>query len=194
MTPSNSACIAHFSPSARRKFALLPRERAAGFSLVEVALSLGIISFAFVGIVGLLPIGLNVSWQASDATVRAQIVQEVISEVQQTDFSVLTDATAKSSTDFFLSPPAANAPFYFDDQGNRITSAGAISSGNFIYEAGYAVTPVTTLPAGFSTQRLATITVCLLNSKARRTNFTEKDQTKNPDSKKYIVLLPDNGR
>lgn len=190
MTPFTPPCGARFAPPARRK----PSATTEGFSLIEVALSLGIVAFAFIGVVGLLPVGLNVSWQATDATVRAQIVQKVVSEVQQTDFSVLTDATAKISTDFSLSPPAANAPLYFDDQGNRITSAGAISSGNFIYEAGYAVAPITVLPAGAATRRLATVTVCLLNSKARRTNFTEKDQTKNPDSKKYIVLVSDNGR
>jgi uncharacterized protein (TIGR02598 family) len=173
-------------------------KNATAFTLIEVALSLGIISFAFVGVLGLLPVGLDVSRKAIDATIGAQIAQKLITEVQQTDFSLLTDSNTKFSTDFLLTAPlaaqAANAPSYFDDQGNKITDPSAISNGNFVYQAGFVVEPTTTLPDVGPTEKLATVTICLLNAKAHRTNLTEKDLKKNPDAKKYVVLIPDNGR
>jgi uncharacterized protein (TIGR02598 family) len=79
--------------------------RAAGFSLVEVALSLGIIAVAFVPLLGLLPLGLDVSRRAIDTTIGAQIAQQLRTEAQQTDFSALPALADASHT----------APSYFDE-------------------------------------------------------------------------------
>jgi len=150
-----------------------------GFTLVEVVLAIGIIAFAFVPLVALLPIGLGVSRQAIDTTVQAQIAQQLITEAQQTDFSLLTN----------LQNDSVNKPYYFDDQGNK-SSASATP----IYKAIIGVQTSTVLPSSpVPTNKLATVTICILSLTANQTS-RETDLTKNPDAKKYTVLIPDNGR
>jgi uncharacterized protein (TIGR02598 family) len=152
--------------------------RPRGFSLVEVVLALGIITFAFVPLLGMLPLGLDFSRQAIDTTVAAQIAQQLTTEAQQTDFSRLPELATASVAD----------PFYFDDQGNKTADIpGAI------YKAVYDISPSTELPDNVSTGKLATVTICILNTKANRTS-QEADLIKNPDSRKIIALIPDNGR
>lgn len=164
-----------------------PREPAAGmkhgascrgFSLVEVVIAIGVIAFAFIPMVGMLPMGLNLSKQAIDTTVEAQIAQRLTAEVQQTDFSRLDELAASSIT----------SPYYFDDQGNKVADPA-----NAIYQAIFAISTSTTLPNAVATQKLATVTLCVLNTKSNRTS-QEQDLTRNPDSKKISLLVPDNGR
>jgi hypothetical protein len=49
-----------------------------GFSLVEVVLALGVISFAIVAILGVIPIGLRTGHSAQDETRAAQIAENVL--------------------------------------------------------------------------------------------------------------------
>ncbi|MGB8354705.1 MAG: Verru_Chthon cassette protein B [Chthoniobacteraceae bacterium] len=168
-----------------RSIGTLPsRRNAAAFTLVEVVMAIGIIAFAFIPLVGLLPVGLDMSRRAIDTTVQSQIVQQLSTEAQQSDFSTLSTLASNSTT----------TPYYFDDQGSKATN-----SANQIYEAVYSValnsgTVSTALPGQVTTQKLATVTICVLNQKSGRTNFTQADLTKNPDSRKFTLLIPDNGR
>src|SRR3954464_1029271 len=61
------------------------------FSLIEVVLAVGVVAFAFVAILGLIPAGMSQFRQAIDTSVCAQIAQRIINEAQQTDFTVLID-------------------------------------------------------------------------------------------------------
>ena len=88
-----------------------PTDRA--FSLIEVALALGIVAFAFTALMGMLPIGLGLFRSATDTSVATRIVQNVAGDLQQADFD--TFATADGRT------------FYYDEQGTVQASAkGAI--------------------------------------------------------------------
>jgi uncharacterized protein (TIGR02598 family) len=83
----------------------LPR----GFSLVEVVLAIGVTSFALLGMVALVPVGLKTSRQAADASTQSQIVQYARNQLEMTSFanlSVWNNAT----------------PLYFDNQGLITTS------------------------------------------------------------------------
>lgn len=84
-----------------------------GFSLVEVVLSVGVVAFAFLAIFSLLPAGLEVFHQAMDATVSANIVQRVTSDVEQTDFNTLLN---NPTTGHYFTMPLR----YFDEQGTEI--------------------------------------------------------------------------
>jgi len=57
------------------------------FSLVEVTLALGIISFGMVTMLGLLPLALRLSREAVDTTVEAQIVRALSSELNALDWA-----------------------------------------------------------------------------------------------------------
>lgn len=151
-----------------------PKRGTAGFTLVEVVVAIGIIAFAFVPLMGLLPLGLDVSRQAIDTTVQAQIAQQLTTQAQQTDFSQIKSLNTGSG---------ANSGWFFDDQGNKCAQAGAI------YQATLNVSPTTTLPGlvNITTTKLATVTISVINLKSQQPN-------KDADSRKFVVLIPDNGR
>lgn len=129
----------------------LSRQRAAGFTLVEVALSIGLVAFALVGILGLMPIGLSNFREAMDASVSSMIVQKIASEVQQADAQTLV---AGSSF----------AVRYFDDQGSPVSEGSqARGQSRKIYHAAYGVQ----YPAGIAGshgQNLAKVTIDVVNN------------------------------
>lgn len=92
--------------------------RRAGFTLVEVTLALGIVAFAFLALLALLPAG-NVAFRrAIDLAVCGQIAQRVISDCQNADFDTLTDAKPNQA---FISGHTLRLDMrYFDDQGREI--------------------------------------------------------------------------
>lgn len=143
------------------------------FTLVEVTLAIGIISFAFVAMFGLLPVGLNVSRQAIDTTIEAQIAQKLTSQALQTDFSMLKSLSDAEAT-------------FFDDQGKPTTAERAI------YKTKFAVETTTSLPSGVSTDKLATVSVHVLNTKGNPAKV-QANPVSDPDSKKFNLLIPDNG-
>ena len=95
--------------------------RRAGFSLIEVTLSIGIVAFAFISLFGLVPTGLNVFRASIDTTIGTQIAQEVTDIAQQTDFATLTN---NSPTSYLPDPTNGNAYWFYDEQGNQITDNG----------------------------------------------------------------------
>ena len=85
----------------------------AGFSMIELVLSIGVMSFAFVGLLALLPAGMTTFGKAIDTSVGLQISQRVVDEALLSDFNT------------FLSK--AQAVRYFDDQANELPDTkGAI--------------------------------------------------------------------
>ena len=86
-----------------------------GFSLVEVAMSLAIVAFASVTMVGLIPFGLTSFHQAMNNTVESSIVQNLTNNILLTSFSNLQAMAA------------SNTKYYFDSNGVAQTGAtGAI--------------------------------------------------------------------
>lgn len=150
------------------------RLNSGGFTLVEVTLAIGIISFAFVTMFGLLPVGLNVSRQAMDTTIEAQIVQQMKTQALQTDFSMLGELAVADE-------------MCFDDQGKQVDAAQALYRAKFS-----SISANTRLPEGAPTNRLKTVTISLLNTKgmADRANA---DLATSSDAKKFTILIPDNG-
>jgi len=116
---------------------------------VEITMAIGIVSFAFVAVLGLLPSGLTTFRKAMDASVSSQIFQRVINEAQQTDFSTLVATPL---------PVVA----YFDDQGNKLDPANKAKA---IYHVKTRVTISTPLP-GSSTPNtdLATVAIQIANN------------------------------
>jgi uncharacterized protein (TIGR02598 family) len=90
-----------------------------GFSLVEVTMALGVVSFAVLAVMGLLPVGLSNLRQSMDQTVEAQIVQAIAAQSVVARFTGL-----------------ATGVQYFDDEGLP-TDAGQDAR----YTANVTVTP-----------------------------------------------------
>ena len=115
-------------PPANPSFASKPHQPH-GFSLVEVALALGIVAFAFVSLFGLLPAGLTTFRNAIDTSNETRIVQTFVSKVIATDFENL-----RTKVDFASTSEIS----YFDEEGSLVdTSTNPKSSKalNRIYAA-----------------------------------------------------------
>jgi uncharacterized protein (TIGR02598 family) len=96
-----------------------------GFTLVEVALAIGIVAFAFVALLALLPAGNTAFRKSIDVAVCGQISQRVINDAQMADFRTLVDAKHLSddASEYFAfrAPTVAKGEYrYFDDQGREI--------------------------------------------------------------------------
>jgi uncharacterized protein (TIGR02598 family) len=70
----------------------------AAFSLVEVALAVGVFGFGMVGIMGLLPVGLTSFRESKARTIETVILQQRTSEVLQTPFQVLSQPGSDAHT------------------------------------------------------------------------------------------------
>lgn len=98
-----------FASSLSWNASVLSKKRAAAFSLVEVVLALGVMSFCLLTVIGLLPVGLTTLRDAAQQTVEGQIVQRVGSQMQLTQFTQLDDHFG-------------GKVFYFDDEGTPSSS------------------------------------------------------------------------
>lgn len=102
--------------------------RIGAFSLVEVALAIAVVAFAFVALLGLVPLGLTQFRDAMDMTIGAQIAQRVITDAEQTDFDLLLEAGRDAEGDFFTLPIR-----YFDEQAAEIQPGDLDAPGRAIY-------------------------------------------------------------
>jgi len=152
------------------------RRRNSGFSLVEVVLAVGVVAFAFIPLLGLVPMGLNASRQAIDTTVEAQIVQQMTGQAQQTDFSQLANLAGTTVT-------------CFDANGNVTTASSAI------YKASFSTPVNAVLPGGSTTTRLDTINIYVLSTRTPGGMAAQsaQDLANNTASKKYTISVADNG-
>lgn len=140
-----------------------------GFSLVEVVLSLGIVSFAFVALLGLLPVGLQTYSSAVDATVGTQIAQGVITAARQAKFTELPTLDVNPGAD--ERTPSFPAPdYFFDEQGKPGTED------NYIYSAAVTVANPAVVPAATAATNpnlaAVTVTVRKISTPAQGEDFT----------------------
>jgi len=124
------------------------RKKQAGFSLIEIALALGVVSFAFVSILSLVPLGMSMFHSAVDISVGTQISQRVVNDLQQADFGTLVNS----------SQPIR----YFDEQGQEVSSTVGI------YQVNIQVQPSLALPgASTANSNMAHILIQIARNSAR---------------------------
>jgi uncharacterized protein (TIGR02598 family) len=89
--------------------------RTSGFSLVEVTLALGVMAFALVAILGIVPVGLNSARESVDASHTALIAQDVFDRMRA---SLVTN---DSSSQFYFGPYATGTAsfFFYTSEGSR---------------------------------------------------------------------------
>ncbi len=151
---------AHSAGGQKLKLAPTGLRSARAFSLVEITVAIGIVAFAFMGILGLIPVGLNTYRKTIDLSVGSNIAQKVIREAQQTDFSTLVGANTAAFQQ-------SATPRYFDEQGTELTTA---TDGNAkaIYQVNTCINPSTPIIGtnGTNNPNLATVTVQIANNPA----------------------------
>jgi uncharacterized protein (TIGR02598 family) len=96
------------------------------FSLVESVIALGILSFALVALLGLLPTGLTQFKTSKTETVNIEILKFIDTQVQQTEFanlaSTLNAARFTFNEEGFLVPENSDARLYAAE--TRVTVGG----------------------------------------------------------------------
>lgn len=150
-----------FSP--QNTFGTPFRKQQEGFSLVEISAALGIVSFAFVALLGLMANGLGQFREAMDTTVTAQIAARMINDAQQAEFSELVNPDDSSSEEVVIR--------YFDEHGNEIAPSqeGQLSPEEqlrIVYRVGTRIRPQAELPRHSlsATPNLAQVTVQVAHS------------------------------
>lgn len=127
-----------------------------GFTLVEVALAIGIVAFAFVTLLALVPAGSTAFRRAIDISTCGQIAQRVINDAQMADFEALVDAQELSGSEgpgfTFRAPRVTKSALrYFDDQGREIIpQSGDVPSKeqriHVVYEVNTRIMPKAPIP------------------------------------------------
>lgn len=145
-----------------------------GFSLVEVTIAIGVMAVALVPVVSLLPIGLDSYRRAVEASVGTQIVQRVVSDLQQSNFSTIT------STDGMVKQFPLR---YFDDQGSE---KPGLSDEGVIYQVAYGtLTPAPLV--GDDANHLAQVTIDIVYNPGR-VALTRDSDTGGVTAAKGIVV------
>ncbi len=149
-----------------------------GFSLIEVVMAIGVVAFALVAIIGLLPAGMSVYRNAAANSAATQIFEKVLADARQTDFSVLIYQGAGQPNSAATSGRAFREPKlrYFDEAGEEVVprSGGALSAeeqAKVIYHVNTRIVTNTKVPAdkaGHVGQYLATLTVQIANNPSNR--------------------------
>lgn len=142
-------------------------------------MAIGIVSFAFVGIIGMLPVGMSTFRQAINATVQSQITQQVIMQVGETSFANLGTLTATN--------------YYFDDQGVLVADESSC-----IYKVAIDVLSTTTVfPSSAATDatpvpvaKLATVKIYIVNTKDPGSD-KESNPKKNRSAKIVTTVAAD---
>jgi uncharacterized protein (TIGR02598 family) len=143
------------------------------FSLVEVVLALGVVSFALVSLMALLPISLATFRDNKKDTVHADILRQLTS-----------DATL---TSYANADKLAQQTFWYDDEGVPLPS----NATGVVYTAVLSVSPLggpwnttqsSALPGGVSTST---------NLRRLQVNITDVNQPKNPTI--YNIVLYNEG-
>lgn len=62
---------------------------ARGFSLIEVIVAMGIVATVMVGLIGIMPAGVESLHDAATTAIQSRIVQELVSDAQQSDWNNL---------------------------------------------------------------------------------------------------------
>jgi uncharacterized protein (TIGR02598 family) len=100
----------------------LKTKRKGGFSLVEVTLAVAIASLAIITLLGLMPQGLEMSRKTGILTINSNIVEQIIRDLENTQFSLLpTQGTGASSGGGNMVPEKGRR--YFKDQGQEVDAS-----------------------------------------------------------------------
>ena len=130
------------------------------FSLVEVALALGIAAVALVAIIGLIPIGLNSNQASSEQTAAAGLAAGIVADLRATPVAIPPEV--KNSLRYQVAlPPSGSAThsFFLREDG---TVAGSIdANADASLDPRYRATLFITAPTA-ATQKSATLVRVLI--------------------------------
>lgn len=124
------------------------------FSLIEIVLALGIVAFAVVGIMGMLPVAMKSAQESQRETRAAQIARRIFDELQSlpgTNTALIRGPSITNAADRIMGINLANPSIYvlgYDEQGHGLTAnltaaqfSNAIPTGETFYVAKVDIRP-----------------------------------------------------
>lgn len=131
-----------------------------GFSLVEVALALGVAVFALVAIIGLIPVGLNSNQTSSEQTAAAGLAAALVTDLRTTP--VVVPPVSKNSPRYQVPlPPSGDETHSLFLKEDGSVSGSIDANANASEDPRYRVTLFITAPTA-PTQKAATIVRLLI--------------------------------
>lgn len=132
------------------KTRLILRNRLTAFSLIEIALALGIITFALVGIVGLFPVAVGAATDSQQETQAALIARSIFNQLQATPDTSTRKVTTGDSYDDSASAEinleaTADTTIGYDVDGNPLSNPDDPKA---VYSVQIRVTPTSELNPG----------------------------------------------
>ncbi len=108
---------------------------AAAFTLVEVALALGVASFCLITVVGLVPLGVSTGQNASDQAAASSILTHVLADLRATPMTSPPGA-ATTSAGYKVQIPSntgtvAPTVLYFGDSDQQFTFAPTVGTSRY---------------------------------------------------------------
>lgn len=126
-----------------------------GFSLIEVAIALGVAAFALVALVGLIPIGLNSNQASIEQMAAATLAASVVADLRAAPVEI--PPVAKNSPRFQIPLPASGSATHTLFLREDGSAAGTVNSeADPAQDPRFRATLFITAPAG-ATQKSATI-------------------------------------
>ena len=98
---------------------------AAGFSLIEVTLALGVAAFCFITVLGLIPVALQTNRNATSQTAATNIMAIVIADLRATP-------TANTTSTQFGITFGTNTTLYFDGSGSCSCDSAGLQKFNSV--------------------------------------------------------------
>ena len=138
------------------------------FSLIEVVLALGVLSFSFLVLFNMIPVGLGMMTNSINTTVGSQIVQRITTIARQAKFTELSKLDRHPGTD----NRGEIADYFFDDQGVEMDAA-KVMAGNYVYTAAVVLLPQSSVPGAGGVQipnpQIATINIIIKKNEGTET-------------------------
>ena len=121
-----------------------PSSRAVAFSLIEVLLALGVISFAIVGIMGLFPVAMRTGQESQRETRAAHIARQIYSDLKAgpATNTFLCTTPGNFDTVNLASPSSRTNTIYFNNQGEPV---GTTETGDSEFVVNVIIDPNTPL-------------------------------------------------
>lgn len=155
-----------------------------GFTLIEVVVAIGIVATVFIAFMGMLPLGMDTMREAGAITTQARISQQLIGELQ------LTDWRKKGETsNSVLEDINASTVRYFDEYGNESNSQT-----DSIYQAMVEISEgeksAPNLPGSKPNDYLRQVTVKVAYAPPGM-DMDFSDSIESPKYKRYVAMIAD---
>jgi uncharacterized protein (TIGR02598 family) len=121
-----------------------------GFSLIEVVLALGVLSFSSVVMIGLLGVGISSFQTSEQISTSSKIREQVVGDLEEEGWSGVLAQYYSTTPSAWTAQPAAGTPqtFYFDEYGTLLPSTGSTPPGTLFQAVVTPCSPTTSATVG----------------------------------------------